>query len=136
MQLQTIFKFTVEPLVLLQHHPLERPAGAGASLPNHLFEAWFATYKAHALNTVEYDVIGSGGGIRKIMNKQVEFAATDTPMSDSEMASQRNKILHIPVSVGAVAVAFNIPNIDSQICQAPRYPEYLEGRLPIGITQK
>ena len=55
----------------------------------------------------------SGPGIRKIMNKQVEFARHRYPMSDSEMASQRNKILHIPVTVGAVAVAFNIPNIDS-----------------------
>ncbi|MDA1353666.1 MAG: phosphate ABC transporter substrate-binding protein PstS [bacterium] len=85
--------------------------GAGASFPNTVFNAWFDHYHQKTGVTVNYSAIGSGGGIRHISNKSVDFAATDAFLSDDELARIDGKISHIPVSVGGVVVAFNVPGI-------------------------
>ena len=60
---------------------------------------------------INYQSIGSGGGIRQITEKTVDFGASDAPMSDAELAKPGAKLLHIPMTLGAVVVAYNLPNV-------------------------
>ncbi|RMG33752.1 MAG: phosphate ABC transporter substrate-binding protein PstS [Methanobacteriota archaeon] len=87
--------------------------GAGSTFVNPLMSTWSDYYTANVSSDVEvnYASIGSGGGIRQLLNKTVDFAASDAPMNAEEFASAKN-VLHIPITVGAVVVAFNIPGIN------------------------
>lgn len=88
--------------------------GAGASFPYPLYSKWMDEY--HQLNpniTVNYDSIGSGGGIKGITEKTVDFAGSDAPMSDEELARAPGEIIHIPTVMGAVVVTYNLPGVSS-----------------------
>jgi len=84
--------------------------GAGATFPYPLYSKMFDVYKQEYNVTVNYQAIGSGGGIQQLMNKTVDFGATDAFLSEKEMEqSPDNSIVHIPVCLGAVVVTYNIP---------------------------
>ncbi|OAG27414.1 phosphate ABC transporter substrate-binding protein PstS [Thermodesulfatator autotrophicus] len=85
--------------------------GAGATFPYPLYSKWFDVYYKKTGIKVNYQAIGSGGGIRQLLARTVDFGATDAPMKDSDLAKAPGKILHIPMTLGAVAVAFNIPGV-------------------------
>ncbi len=85
--------------------------GAGATFPYPLYSKWFDVYYKKTGIKVNYQAIGSGGGIRQLIARTVDFGATDAPMSDKELARAPGKILHIPTALGAVAIGFNIPGI-------------------------
>lgn len=88
--------------------------GAGATFPYPLYSKWADEY--HKLNptiTVNYDSIGSGGGIRAVIEKTVDFAGSDAPMSDEELAKAPGEIIHIPAAMGAVVVSYNLPGVSS-----------------------
>jgi phosphate transport system substrate-binding protein len=81
--------------------------GAGATFPFPLYSKWFAEYnKLHPDLRFNYQSIGSGGGIKQITERTVDFGASDAPMSDAEMAKAPG-IVHIPTVLGAVAVVYN-----------------------------
>lgn len=85
--------------------------GAGATFPFPLYSKWFHEY--HRLKPAlqfNYQSIGSGGGIKQITEKTVDFGASDAPMSNEEMARAPG-ILHIPTVIGAVAVAYHLPGV-------------------------
>ncbi len=86
--------------------------GAGSSFVNPLMSTWADYYTSNVTSDVElnYASIGSGGGIRQLLNKTVDFAASDAPMNSEEFSSAKN-VVHIPITVGAVVVAFNIPGV-------------------------
>jgi phosphate transport system substrate-binding protein len=84
--------------------------GAGATFPAPLYQKWFQEYKNKTGVEINYQAIGSGGGIKAITAKTVDFGASDAPMSDAEMGKAPG-ILHIPTVAGAVVVAYNIPGI-------------------------
>ncbi len=85
--------------------------GAGASFPYPLISKWSSEYgKIKPGVQINYQSIGSGGGIRQITEKTVNFGATDAPLSDSQYANLTG-ILHIPETIGAVVIAYNIPNV-------------------------
>ena len=87
--------------------------GAGATFPYPLYSKWFSDYnKAHPEIEVNYQSIGSGGGIKQITEKTVDFGASDAPMSDEEIAKAAG-ILHIPTTLGAVVVTFNVKGVDA-----------------------
>ncbi len=88
--------------------------GAGSTFVNPLMSTWADYYTANVSSDVEinYASIGSGGGIRQLLNKTVDFAASDAPMNAEEFSSAKNA-LHIPITVGAIVIAFNIPGVDS-----------------------
>ncbi|MCP8313489.1 MAG: phosphate ABC transporter substrate-binding protein PstS [archaeon] len=82
--------------------------GAGATFPEPLIKKWTSEY--HKLNpsvVINYQGIGSGGGIQQIQQKIVDFAGTDAPLSDEEMTT--GELVHIPETLAAVVVAYNIP---------------------------
>ncbi|MFA5161304.1 MAG: phosphate ABC transporter substrate-binding protein PstS [Elusimicrobiales bacterium] len=90
--------------------------GAGATFPYPIYSKWFDDY--HKLKPgvqINYQSIGSGGGIRQITERTVDFGATDGPMSDQQLADPKikGKLLHIPTVMGAVVPVFNVAGVDS-----------------------
>jgi phosphate transport system substrate-binding protein len=94
--------------------------GAGATFPYPLYSKWFYEYSnAHPGVRFNYQSIGSGGGIRQITARTVDFGATDAAMTDAEMAKAPGKILHIPTAIGAVAVVYNLEGVQAGLRLTP-----------------
>jgi phosphate transport system substrate-binding protein len=85
--------------------------GAGATFPYPIYSKWFADYAASTGVKINYQSIGSGGGIRQLTEGTVDFGASDAPMSDAEMAKLKAPVLHFPTVLGAVVITYNIPGI-------------------------
>lgn len=88
--------------------------GAGATFPYPIYSKWFSDYAASHSVRVNYQSIGSGGGIRQLTERTVDFGASDAPMTAEEMAAAPNTV-HIPTVIGAVAVAYNLPALTQPI---------------------
>lgn len=94
--------------------------GAGATFPNVIYQNWILTYnQANPGVQLNYQSIGSGGGIRQFSDKTVDFGASDAPMTDSAIAAIQGNVLHIPTVLGAVVVTYNIPGITQQLKFTP-----------------
>src|SRR3954471_12655816 len=77
--------------------------GAGATFPYPLYSKWFDAYATKSGVKINYQSIGSGGGIRQLSEQTVDFGASDAPMSDAEIAKAKGgPVLHIPTALGAV----------------------------------
>jgi phosphate transport system substrate-binding protein len=84
--------------------------GAGSTFDNPAFTTWFDAYaKTDSSVHFNYQSIGSGGGIKGLLDQTVDFGASDAPMADAAMAKAPFKILHIPVVAGSVALTYNVP---------------------------
>ena len=84
--------------------------GAGATFPYPIYSKWFSDYATKTGVKINYQSIGSGGGIRQLSDGTIDFGATDSPMKDDEMAKAKNgPIMHVPTVLGAVAVIYNLP---------------------------
>jgi len=89
-----------------------RLTGAGATFPKPLYEKWAAQYaRMHPNVVINYQGIGSGGGIKQITEKTVDFGATDGPMTDSQLQKAEGELLHIPMVLGAVVPVYNLPQV-------------------------
>jgi phosphate transport system substrate-binding protein len=84
-------------------------SGAGATFPYPLYEKWIEVYREKAGVRVGYQAVGSGGGIRKLLGKEVDFGGTDAFLSKAELKQADGEILHIPTCLGAVAIVYNLP---------------------------
>ncbi len=83
--------------------------GAGATFPEPLYSKMFSEYnKINPKVEINYQPIGSGGGIRQLINKTVNFGATDVKMNDTELKEAGGEIVHIPTCIGAVAIIYNL----------------------------
>jgi phosphate transport system substrate-binding protein len=90
--------------------------GAGATFPYPLYSKWFSEYrKVDPSVEINYQSIGSGGGIRQLLDKTVDFGASDAPMTDQQLAKSATPILHVPTVLGAVVVTYNLPGITKQL---------------------
>jgi phosphate transport system substrate-binding protein len=86
--------------------------GAGATFPYPIYSKWFAEYaKVHPEVRINYQSIGSGGGIRQLTNQTVFFGATDGPMSDEQLKSAPGAILHLPTVLGGVVPIYNVGGV-------------------------
>ncbi len=86
--------------------------GAGATFPYPLYSKWVSSIRATTGVKVNYQNIGSGGGIKQLQEQTVDFGASDAPMTDDEMAKAKGgAIFHIPTVVGVVAIAYNLPEL-------------------------
>lgn len=86
--------------------------GAGATFPYPLYSKWFDAYSSKTGVKINYQSIGSGGGIRQLSEQTVDFGGTDAPMSDAELAKAKGgAVLHIPTALGAVAVIYNLAEV-------------------------
>jgi len=93
--------------------------GAGATFPNPIYAKWFYDYAEQTGVKVNYQSIGSGGGIRQLTEGTVDFGASDAPMSEAEMAAAKGKVLHFPTVIGAVAVTYNLENVSAPLKFTP-----------------
>ncbi|MDT7808450.1 MAG: phosphate transport system substrate-binding protein [Acidobacteriota bacterium] len=97
-----------------------RLQGAGATFPNPLYQKWLSEYgKAHADVKIDYQSIGSGGGIKQIKEQTVDFGASDAPMKDEDLKSAPGELLHIPTVLGAVVVTYNLQGIAQPLRFSP-----------------
>jgi phosphate transport system substrate-binding protein len=95
-------------------------SGAGATFPYPIYSKWFSEYhNQHPEVQVNYQSIGSGGGIRQVQAGTVDFGATDGPMSDEQIAASKVKVLHVPTVLGAVVPAYNIPGVSQVVKFTP-----------------
>jgi len=93
--------------------------GAGATFPYPLYSKWFSEYNKLFPNLkFNYQSIGSGGGIKQITERTVDFGASDAPLSDEEMAKAPG-LLNLPTVLGAVVVAYNLPGIPAVNLSGP-----------------
>ena len=94
--------------------------GAGATFPNIIYQDWILTYnQAHPDVKLNYQSIGSGGGIRQFSDGTVDFGGTDAPMTDSAIAAINGNVLHIPTVLGAVVAAYNLPDVSQPVRFTP-----------------
>ena len=94
--------------------------GAGATFPYPMYSKWFSEYhKLHPDIQINYQSIGSGGGIRQVINGTVDFGASDGPMTDEMLKEAKTKILHLPTVMGADVPAYNIPGVNAELKFTP-----------------
>jgi phosphate transport system substrate-binding protein len=94
--------------------------GAGATFPYPIYSKWFNQYhQQHPDIEINYQSIGSGGGIRQVTAGTVDFGASDGPMTDQQLADAKFKILHLPTVLGAVVPAYNIPGFKGELKFTP-----------------
>jgi len=94
--------------------------GAGATFPYPIYSKWFNEYhKLHPEVQINYQSIGSGGGIRQLSAGTVDFGASDGPMTDQQLADAKFKIFHLPTVLGAVVPAYNVPGVNQQLRFSP-----------------
>ena len=90
----------------------QKLTGAGATFPYPIYSKWFSEYSAaHAGVEINYQSIGSGGGIRQVTSGLVDFGASDMPMTDDMLASSKIKLIHLPTVLGAVVPVYNVPGL-------------------------
>ncbi|HUO16054.1 MAG TPA: phosphate ABC transporter substrate-binding protein PstS [Verrucomicrobiae bacterium] len=98
--------------------------GAGATFPNPIYSKWFSEYhNAHSNVQINYQPIGSGGGIRQVTEGTVDFGASDMPMTDAQLQEAegklKTKLLNIPTVLGAVVPVYDVPGLSGEVKFAP-----------------
>src|SRR5271170_4103907 len=94
--------------------------GAGATFPYPIYSKWFSEFSAqHPGVQINYQSIGSGGGIRQVTTGTVDFGASDGPMTDEQLQASKIKIAHIPTVMGAVVPAYNVPGVGGDVKFTP-----------------
>ncbi len=92
--------------------------GAGSSFVQPLYSKWIRAYEGHGVK-INYQSVGSGAGVRAITDKTVDFGASDAPMTDDQLAKASGKILHVPTTLGAVVVTYNVPGAPDHLKLTP-----------------
>ena len=94
--------------------------GAGATFPMPIYQKWISEYgKLHPNVKMDYQSIGSGGGIKQIQAQTVDFGASDAPMTDEELKAAPGALIHIPTVLGAVVVTYNVAAIAQPLHLSP-----------------
>ncbi len=94
--------------------------GAGATFPYPLYSKWFSEYrKVDPGVEINYQSIGSGGGIRQLLENTIDFGASDSPMKDDQLAKAKTRIYHFPTVMGAVVLTYNLPNFTAEVRLTP-----------------
>jgi phosphate transport system substrate-binding protein len=123
------------PDVKLQFDSVSKPVaneakelnGAGGTFPEPLYRLWFQAYQQKIGVKINYAGVGSGAGIRKISNKDVDFGASDAPMTKEQLDAAGGGILHIPTTLGAVSLSYNVPELKKAGVELKLTPENIAG---------
>lgn len=90
--------------------------GAGATFPGPLYAKWFDAYQKVTQVQVNYQAIGSGGGIKGIQDQTIDFGASDAPMTDEQLAAAKGgEIYHVPTALGAIVISYNVPEAKDKL---------------------
>jgi phosphate transport system substrate-binding protein len=94
--------------------------GAGATFPNPIYSKWFSDYhKQHPDIEINYQSIGSGGGIQQLKAGTVDFGASDMPLKPEQLKELRGPIIQFPTVLGSVVPAYNLPEVQQEIKFTP-----------------
>jgi phosphate transport system substrate-binding protein len=94
--------------------------GAGATFPNPIYQKWLSEFgKLHPNVKIDYQSIGSGGGIKQIQSQTVDFGASDAPMSDQDLKAAPGELIHIPTVLGAVVLTYNVAGVTQPLRFSP-----------------
>jgi phosphate transport system substrate-binding protein len=108
----------------------QKLTGAGATFPYPIYSKWFSEYSAaHPGVEINYQSIGSGGGIRQVTAGLVDFGASDMPMTDEALGSSKIKLIHIPTVLGAVVPIFNVPGVEDVKLSADVLADIFLGKI-------
>jgi phosphate transport system substrate-binding protein len=89
--------------------------GAGATFPAPLYQKWFDEYSKLTQVQVNYQPIGSGGGIKGLQDQTVDFGASDAPMTEEQLAASKGDVVHIPTALGAIVPTYNVPGVSGRL---------------------
>jgi len=104
--------------------------GAGATFPNPIYSKWFSEYnKLHPNIQINYQPIGSGGGIRQLTAQTVFFGASDQPMTDEQLKGAPGAILHFPTVLGAVVPVYNLTGVTDLKFSGPVLADIYLGKI-------
>ncbi len=105
--------------------------GAGATFPYPIYSQWFDQYAKDNPNVhFNYQSIGSGGGIKQLLNKTVDFGASDAPMNDQQLSQASVKVMHFPTVLGAIVITYNVPGLtDSLRLTGPVIADIFLGKI-------
>ena len=105
--------------------------GAGATFAYPIYSRWISDYVGKTRVRINYQSIGSGGGVRQLTERTVDFGASDAPIPDAELAKLKDrKILHIPTVIGAVVAAYNLPGVRVPLkLSGPVLADIFQGRI-------
>ncbi|MBP6716613.1 MAG: phosphate ABC transporter substrate-binding protein PstS [Acidobacteria bacterium] len=104
--------------------------GAGATFPNPIYSKWFSEYnKLHPNVEINYQSIGSGGGIKQISSGTVFFGATDGPMTNDQLLAAPGKLMHFPTVLGAVVPVFNVAGVSDLKFTGPLLADIFLGKV-------
>jgi len=104
--------------------------GAGATFPAPLYSKWFADYATATGVKINYQSIGSGGGIRQLSEGTVDFGASDSPMKDEDIAKAKGPVMHFPTVLGAVVITYNLPDVTTALkLSGPVIADIFAGRI-------
>ena len=104
--------------------------GAGATFPNPIYSKWFSDYtKQHPDVRINYQPIGSGGGIRQLTAQTVFFGASDTPMTDEQLKAAPGAVMHLPMVLGAVVPVYNLEGITTLKFTGPLLADIYLGKI-------
>jgi phosphate transport system substrate-binding protein len=93
--------------------------GAGATFPAPIYTKWVSEYNKLTGIQINYQPVGSGGGIKSLTDKTVDYGATDGPMTEAQLATAGSPVLHIPMVMGAVVPTYNIPGVTASLKFTP-----------------
>jgi phosphate transport system substrate-binding protein len=94
----------------------QKITACGATFPEAVYQKWFSIYHdAHKGVEINYTANGSGGGVKGVTDGTVDFGASDSPMSNTELSAAKGKILHFPTVLGAVVLTYNIPGVSQDL---------------------
>ncbi len=133
MRLTQLTQLKIMALVILFANPASAVAminGAGASFPFPVYSKWFAEYnKQNPEVRINYQSIGSGGGIRQLLKGTVDFAASDAPMKKKELAKAKHDVIHVPTVLGAVTVSYNVAGLEALKLTGPVIADIFMGKV-------
>src|SRR5262245_41321608 len=93
--------------------------GAGATFPYPIYSKWFDMYKESTGVQINYQSIGSGGGIQQLKAGTVDFGASDAALNDEKLGEMPHPVVHIPTVAGAVVLAYNLPDLQQPLQLTP-----------------
>jgi len=94
--------------------------GAGATFPYPIYSKWFYEYNKKTGTQVNYQSIGSGGGVQQFTAKTVDFGASDAFLTDDETAKVGGKVIHLPTVLGSEPIVYNVPGVESGLKLTPQ----------------
>ncbi len=120
MNMRKLFAFALLAMLAAAPAWAQNINAAGATFPYPIYSKWFDEYhKLHPNIQINYQSIGSGGGIRQLLDKTVDFGASDGPMTDEQLQQAGFKVLHFPTVLGADVPSYNIPGVTVELKFTP-----------------